>query len=301
MTGPLFVVAQWFLGLLPVDQSGRRVFDETLADWKSEATKASGPQGSATVSLRAVASVLRSIAMISSKELSTRKGLAPLLRLATWSFVSVLVFVAFNWNWSIPVEGVQVQIGSTAVLLGSVSSVLAFLPLVAFVSTATGRRGGAQVPRLGPALVAGLVMLGAMGWGMPAANQAWRELMFALSGGSGAISPGINERSIVELIGMLPGEKLGKVIAGLNVRLMFMVAVPVMLVLGVTARSLQGRRRVAGSVLPVLFLLLPFSSPNTIYGHVGWWPALLAAALVTRALSRAERGAGRGGRASVVA
>ena len=144
-------------------------------------------------------------------------------------------------------------------------------------------------------------MFGAMGWGMPAANQAWREMMFALSGGSGAIAPGINERSIVELIGMLLGENLGRVMAGLNVRLMFMVAVPVMLVLGVTARSLQGRRRVAGSVLPVLFLLLPFSSPNTIYGHVGWWPALLAAALVTRALSRAERGAGRGGRASVVA
>ena len=289
MTGPPYSVTQWCLSVLPVDDRGRRVFDETLADWKSEATKASGPQGSATVSLRAVASVLRSIAMISSKELSTRKGLAPLLRLATWSFVSVLVFVAFNWNWSIPVEGVQVQIGSTAVLLGSVSSVLAFLPLVAFVSAATGRRGGAQVPRLGPAVVAGLVMFGAMGWGMPAANQAWREMMFALSGGSGAIAPGINERSIVELIGMLLGENLGRVMAGLNVRLMFMVAVPVMLVLGVTARSLQGRRRVAGSVLPVLFLLLPFSSPSTF--GLAWWPALLGAVLVTRALARADRDA----------
>jgi len=297
VTGPLYTVARWFLNVLPVDETGRRVFDETLADWKSEAARASGLLGSVIVSLRAVVSVLRSVVMISWRELSSREGLAPLVRLATWSIVSVLLFVAFNWNQSIPVNGVPVAIGPTAVWLRSVNWILALMPLLAFVSAASGRRTS-RAPRLGPALVAGVVMLGAMGWAMPAANQVWRELMFALNGGIGTIPRGINERSIVELIGMLPEGNPGSVVAGLNVRMMFMVAVPVMLALGVTARSLNGRRRVAGSVLPVLLLLLPFSSPNSLYGHVGWWPALLAAALVIRALARAERDAGRGNHVS---
>lgn len=32
MTGAFYAMARWFLSLLPVDQAGERVFDETLAD-----------------------------------------------------------------------------------------------------------------------------------------------------------------------------------------------------------------------------------------------------------------------------
>lgn len=292
MTGPLYGLVRWFLSMLPVEGSGRRVFDETLADWRSEAAIATGPWGAVTVSLRAVVSVVRSVLMISWSELSSRQGLAPLLRLATWSVVCVLLFVAFNWNRSIPVQGGDVAIGATAVWLMSVSWIVALMPLLAFFSAAVGRRGASLPPRLGPAVVAGVVMLAAMGWVLPAAGQAWREILFALTGGQGAIPPGIQERSMVELIGLLSTDAVSRAVSALNLRLVYVVAVPVLLVLGLTARSLSGRWRLAATVLPLLVFAIPFLARiDSPYGHATSWPAMFAAVLLTRAIVRSARAA----------
>ena len=145
-----------------------------------------------------------------------------------------------------------------------------------------------MAPRLGPALIATLVMVAAMGWVMPAANQAWRELVFGLSGAAGTVPPGINERSIVELVAMLSTADSSKAVAGLNLRLVFILAVPVVLVLGVTARSLTGRWRLAATVLPLLIFAIPFAARiDSLYGHASSW---LAAVLVTRAVVRGARG-----------
>jgi hypothetical protein len=291
MTGPLYTLTQWCLRSLPVDGAGRRVFDETLADWRKEAANATGRRQALVISVRAGLSVVRCVMLICRREIGSREGIASLLRLAAWSTATVLLFVAFNWNRSIPVAGLQVVIGPTAVWLGSVSWALALMPLLAFVSTATGRRTASMAPRLGPALVAGLVMFGAMGWAMPAANQAWRELVFGLSGGTGPVPPGINERSLVELIGLLSSADSSRALSGLNLRLLFIVAVPVLLVLGLTARSLTGRWRLAATVLPLVVFAIPFLARiDTVYGHASSWVAVLAAVLVTRTLARrAER------------
>ena len=291
MTGPAYTLAQGCLRILPVDAAGRRVLDETLADWRREAANAAGRTQAVVVSLRASVSVARSVILICRREICSQEGIASLLRLACWSTVSVLLFVVFNWNRTIPVDGVPVAIGPTAVWLGSVSWMLGLMPLLAFASAATGRRTASVAPRLGPALVSGLVIFGAMGWAMPAANQAWRELLFGLSGGTGAVPPGINERSIIELVGLLSTAEYSSALSGLNLRLMFTAAVPVLFVLGTTARSLSGRWRLAATVLPLLIFAMPFLARiDTVSGHASSWLAVVAAVLVTRALARgAER------------
>ncbi len=291
MTGPIYAVVRTLLSVLPVDHSGRRVFDETLADWRREAANVSGHLARLAVSVRAIVSVVRGVVMISAREAFNRHGLASLGRLGAWSAMAVLLFVAFNFNRAIPVQGVhhalQRAIGLEAIVLGSVSWVVALLPLLAFMSAASGRQHTARIPRLGPAVVAGVVMLGAMGWAMPAANQAWRETMFALNGGTGPIAQGINERSMVELVGLLTSSQFSSAASALNLRLVFIVAVPVLLVLGLTARSLGGRWRLAASVLPLLVFAIPFMVRiDSPYGHASSWPALIAAVLLTRAIER---------------
>jgi hypothetical protein len=288
MTGGLYKLAQWCLRSLPVDAAGRRVLDETLADWRREAATATGRRQVLVVSVRAGVSIGRSVMSICWREIGSHEGVAPLVRLACWSIVSAVLFVAFNWNRSVVIDGEQVAIGPAAVWLLSVSWVLALMPLLAFAAAAIGRRTPSMAPRLGPALIASLVMLAAMGWAMPAANQAWRELVFGLSGATGAVPRGINERSIVELIAMLSTTDSSKAAAGLNLRLLFILAVPVVLVLGVTARSLTGRWRLAATVLPLLVFAIPFVARiDSVYGHASSW---LAAVLLTRALVRGAQG-----------
>jgi hypothetical protein len=180
----------------------------------------------------------------------------------------------------------------------SVGAILTITPLLAFLCAALGRRHRATVPRLGPAIAAGAVTFVLVGWVMPAANQAYRELVFALQSSGPLPRPGINERSIVELLGMLFTEDTQRAAFGLNIRVIFTIAVPVMLVLGLTARTLAGWRRVAGTLLPLLVLLLPVLVGLNRYGEVAWWPALFGAVLVIRGLVHEPNKEGAGGEGS---
>ncbi len=286
MTGVLYTVAQQCLSLLPVDAAGRRCFDETLADWRKEAAQASGVLA-LVVPARAIWSVFRCLMLVSLREIRSREGASVLLRLAAWSIVCMLLFIGFHWNDSIDLEGTRVWMGPIPGVLLSVQIVTA-MPFLAFLCAAVGRRHRAAVPQLGPALVVSAVMFVAMGWALPAANQAYREFVYALQS-SVPILPGINERSLIELVGMLFTQDFQRAAFGLSIRLVFMVAVPAMLIAGAAARSLTGWRRAAGSMLPIPVLLLPALIGFNRYSEVAWWPALLAVILITRALASAER------------
>lgn len=285
MTGAFYTLTQWGLRILPVDSAGRRCFDETLADWRNESAQASGLLA-LVVPARGMWSVVRCVMLVSLRESRSREGAALLLRLAAWSIVCTVVFIGIRWNESIVLQGARVPLGPVPGALLSVQALLTAMPFLAFLCAAAGRRHRAPVPRLGPALVAGVVMFVAIGWAMPAANQAYRESVFALQSSGPVPARGINERSIVELVGMLFTENVRKAAFGLNIRLAFVVAVPVMLVIGMIARTLTGWRRAAGSVLPMLLLLSPALVGLNRYGAVAFWPALLGAVLLTRALVR---------------
>jgi hypothetical protein len=197
----------------------------------------------------------------------------------------MLAFIGFHWNDSAVLEGKLVLFGPVPGALVSVASILGAMPFLAFLCAALGRRQQPS-PRLGPALITGAVMFIALGWAMPLSNQAYREFTFALSSTGPLPMPGVNERSVVELIEMLFTHDAQRGAFGLNIRLIFTVAAPVMLVLGTVARTLTGWRRVAASVLPMLVLMAPALIGLNRIGEVAWWPALLGAVLVTRALAR---------------
>lgn len=284
---------RWILGLLPVQQQGRRPCEETLTDWRNEAAQARGIGCRLLVNARALWSVIRCVSLIAAREVGSREGATLLLRLMAASILSATLFIGFHWNDSITFEGTPTSVGPVAGAWLSIAMVLSVMPLLAFACATIGRRTTRSAPQFGPALMAGLVTFVAFGWLMPITNQAYRELTFALASSAGAVAPGfslqrgINEHSIVELVGMAFTGDVRQAAFGINVRLVFSIAVPVMLVVGATVRSLSGWRRVAGTLLlPVLLVALPALVGLNGLSELAWWPALFAIVLTTRVLSR---------------
>jgi hypothetical protein len=282
MTRAVYAIARWVLWQLPVDAAGRRVFDETLADWRKE-------RGA----LRGVCAVIRSVLMVSGRELTSGEGANGFRRLSSWSMACLIVALAFNWNQSVLVDGSPVSVGPTVIALGSLAWVVSLLPLIAFVSMTWGHRLARPAPRLGSALALGLVMMGVMGWGLPAAFQSYRELVFALTSGlaapvAGTPAPGWNERSLVELF-ILVGDGWSGALSALNLRLFFIVAVPVMLILGATARSMAGKWRLAATAFPLVTFGMPFlARVGAAYVTPALWGSLLVATLVVGVLAEKD-------------
>lgn len=288
MTGPVFRLVGWFLGALPVDAAGRRCFDETLADWRSEAGNVAGVLPTIVIGARALWSVLRCVAMVLTREVRSREGAALLMRLAAWSIFCMLVIIGVRWNDSLQLQDSRVQLGPIPGALLSVGMVLGGMPILAFLSGAIGRRRPAPAPRLGPALVAGVLMFFALGWVLPVTNQAYREAVLAVQS-NWVPTRGINELSILELVDMLFTDRARQAVFGLNVRLVFTVAVPAMLVMGVTARQLGGWRRVTVGLLSLLVFGAPLlSNLHSFEALLLMWPALMAAGLTTYFLARSS-------------
>lgn len=278
--GILYRIVEWFLTVLPVAASGRRVFDETLADWRREADAAPTNPRRVVVELQGLGAVARGLLHVSVRESTSREGVATLARLVAWSVATVMFSIALNWNQSLAVQGDRVAIGPAAVALGSVAWLVALTPLLAYVSAACVRGNAPAPPRLGPALVMGAVMVLVMGWGLPAANQAYRELVFAMFTPGEALPPGIGERSLGELFGLLSTGSSARALSELHHRLFWVIAVPVMLVSGMTTRCLAGWRRAAGTVLPLVIFIVPFlAGIDSAYSRLSEWVALVAAVL----------------------
>jgi hypothetical protein len=169
MNRALYLIAEWLLGRLPVDLAGRRVFDETLADWRKESAKASGLYCSSIVAIRAVGSVLRSVAGVSFREIRSLPRGAVLIRMCLW-MTAFLIVVALRSQISANAASVSVSSEGYAY----VGRALYFLPVSLFLATALGR-DRRSVSGLGLALVSVVVAVPMMGWALPAANSVFLE------------------------------------------------------------------------------------------------------------------------------
>jgi hypothetical protein len=272
---------------LPVDAAGRRVFDETLADWRREHSKALTSVWRMAVALRSSAAVLRGLALVSMREVHSGDGRAAFVRLGLWTTAGLVTFFALNAELLYVVdESGRAPYSYAALGLLSVSWLIGLMPLLAFLSAACAKHTGSPGPRLGPALFVGVAMLALIGWVVPAAGQAFREIVFVRSGGTGVVPPGLAELSLPELIGRLSTKRWGQAAALLNHRVLWVIAVPVLLALGTTVRTLAGWRRLAGSVLPLGVFLAPFAAgiawPDQLYA---FWGGLLTAVLIVRMLA----------------
>jgi hypothetical protein len=169
MTGPLYDVMRWFLSVLPVDEAGRRVFDETLADWRREAAKVSGSRSAFVVSLRSMLSAARSVARVSGREVTLIRRSGVLLRMALWT-VGYLVFVSAT-------RSLAPYVGTTSPVspgYAYVAMVAFFLPIALLLATGLGGRRRPS-PALGLGLAAAVVGMLLLGWGVPMANRAFLD------------------------------------------------------------------------------------------------------------------------------
>lgn len=110
-----------------------------MADWRHESEAASSKAGRARSALRGVASVARVLAVVGLKELPTAWKAPFLWRTAA----ALLLLVAALVTFDSPARFADVLSGSELAVLATAKAVQAVffvLPLVAFISEATGRR-----------------------------------------------------------------------------------------------------------------------------------------------------------------
>ena len=207
MTGPLYAIAEWFLVVLPVDDAGRRVFDETLADWRREAAKARGTVAGALVFVRAIFSVFRSIVGVSLREVTSIHRSGVLTRVCLWTVAYLLAYLAIvtvivQLSPSIQFSPSMTKLSVMSLVYGQVPLIASFLPTALLLATGLGGKRQ-PVPGLGTALVALVISFPLLGWGVPIANRAFLDANPAL-----VTYPNHPDRT-QELRPWKPGEGLG--------------------------------------------------------------------------------------------
>jgi hypothetical protein len=150
--GIIYRVCDGLLALLPAEEGGRRVFAETLADWRRE------PR-----TLRGLAAVARAVAGVSAKELASLSMCRTWLHIAAWSTAWAILGIglsriAYGWTYRPAYD----------LAAWSVVGVVFFLPTAILLSSITRRR---PVPALGLVFASAVVGLLLVGWALPAANR----------------------------------------------------------------------------------------------------------------------------------
>jgi hypothetical protein len=284
--GVCYALVRRLLRALPVDAIGRRVFDETLADWRRELQDAPSLVQKLRITARNGVAAGRGVLMVSLGEVTRPEGRTLLLKVVMWSCVGLLAFFASSWELLyVTASNGRALYGYDSLALLSVSWMTGLMPLLVFLSAACARRTAAASPRLGPALVMGVVMVGLLVWAVPVANQAFREFTFARTGGTGGLPRGLAELSLTELIASLRTGKVPYAWLRLTQNLIWLISVPVLLTLGAIVRGLAGWKRIAGTVLPLVMFLVPAVAGLDLQAQVfAYWAVLAAATFVMRRL-----------------
>lgn len=169
MNRVLYGVVQWWLNALPVNEPGRRAFDETLADWRKEAARASGPLGGVMVSAKAVFAACRCVAGVSVREAALIPQSGVLTRVMFWT-AGYLVVVNIVLQFS-PTIG---SLSTESRLYSQVALVAFSFPIALLLGSAKGGRSS-RVPSLGLGGVAVLAAVILLGWGVPLASREFLE------------------------------------------------------------------------------------------------------------------------------
>ena len=163
--GIVYRMCEELLVRLPVDESGRRVFAETLADWRRE------PR-----TIRGIVAVCRAVAGVSIKEVASVSMCRTWLLILAWSTAWVVLGIgisgAITGFWGSSPSGLAAW---------SVSGYVFFLPTAILLSSTVGHR---RAPVIGLVLVTAVTGLLLVGWALPAANRITFGSvdMFALAG-----------------------------------------------------------------------------------------------------------------------
>jgi len=224
------------LGVLVPDEATRRAFEETLADWRDEWTRASNPIERIVVSTRGWISVARLVAGTMRIGLSTSETWAVSSMAVLMSAALSLLMIPSVW-WYTPgpltLPGFLV-----AVFLLVPQGMVVLLAPVASIGLGTRPWREPSVIAVVPVLVLTMVMLA--GWAIPASNQAFREYVSSRVSGAPRVLPrGTSEMSVSALIReTASGTQYSRRAAAgqLSSRAALVVAVPVYFLFGVAVR-----------------------------------------------------------------
>jgi hypothetical protein len=224
------------LGVLVPDETTRRAFEETLADWRDEWTRASSPIDRIRVSTRGWISIARLAAG------TIRMGW---LASDTWTVLVMAVMVSAVLSllmipsiWSYAPGPLTLPEFSVAVLLLLPQGMVVLLAPVAAIGV--GAKPWREPSVIAVALALVLTMILFTGWVFPASNQMYREYVFSkLSDGPRLVLSGLAEMSGPQLIREATGGTSlthWPAIGQLATRLALVVLVPVSFVFGVAVR-----------------------------------------------------------------
>lgn len=253
------------LGVLVPDETTRRAFEETMADWREEWTRASNPIARIAAATRGWVSLARVLVGTMRVGFQTR---------STWSFLAGTVMTSAALSLLL-IDSVWSSTGWPLLSFSNIAlAVLMLIPqgqavLVAPIAAmGLGLRPRQPLSPLTivPALVLGMVLL--VGWLLPASNQMYREYMFSKYGGDEALANGLPELSLPDLIRQAANGSTYESFAAigqLSTRIALVAAVPISFVFGIAVRRrLDGlvrwgiARFLAGGTVIGLFLAWNF-------------------------------------------
>lgn len=244
--------AALFVDMLPLDAAGRRAVDETMADWRYEADRASDLLPRSVVAVRNLLALVATLVRLIGRDILTLR--AWLLAASVFG-VAIVVSLLFSARPFVSYANDLVAHGHRgaplfllwASLLPQALSIALPLALLAPPVRRIGRHS-----LVGVAIVITLLSAFNLAWLTPAANQWFRETTYAMlradapvTSASSRVSRGLAEYTLADLISevRLNGRADERVQRHLHSCAAILLTVPVAVLVGVQARRYTASRR----------------------------------------------------------
>lgn len=165
-TGWFYRIHERVLDSIPANPAGRRVFDETLADWRRESQSAVGHWSRLCAAARGFVAVVRSLGRVAWEEAGQVSGSGIPQRLGRWMLALTILGLALSVG-RLETSGR----GFDAYLYSTFVTVVFYGPALLLLSSVFGR-SMQGVPTLGVGLLATSAAVLVLGIALPATNHA---------------------------------------------------------------------------------------------------------------------------------
>jgi hypothetical protein len=244
--------AEFLVAMLPLDVSGRRAVDETLADWRHEAAEAQTVVGRVAAGVRGLTAVVVAVTVVAARDVAS----ADTFRIAgAVAGAAVLMGIGFSYRRFEVQAALLAERGlNDASLFVMWASML--LPAISLciplALLAPPVRQVATRSLIGPCVVLTAISAFNLGWMTPHANQWFRETTWAIFRPAvpephvpRSLARGLAEYTVADLVREVGqgGAQSRRAAGQLNSRAVLLAMVPVCLILGVQARRLGIARR----------------------------------------------------------
>jgi len=264
-------VVEFVVAMLPLDASGRRAVDETLADWRHEASEAQTGASRLATAVRGFLAVVVAVSSVVARDLTSLQTLRIVGVVAGSACLMATGFTYRNFErYAAEIAELGVAdanlVGLWASMLPAASSFCVYLALLAPPVRRVTTRS-----LMGPCLVLMVMSAVNLGWVTPAATQWFRQANVDIyrqwappapsqppgghegrpygpsagADGSRHMPRGIAEFTVFELVREVrsTGARAQEATMNLSSRATVLAMVPICLLLGVHARRLGAARR----------------------------------------------------------